>query len=123
MRRVILFLAVAVLALGLAAPAVLAAQPTFDHTGTALMAFNGDVTVPAGDVADAVFVTGGTATIHGKVETVVVLDGSADPPGCHGPFGGRDRRLGQRRWREHRHWRHPDARSYSHRRPGSDRRR
>jgi hypothetical protein len=77
MRRVIVFLAAAVLALGLAAPAVLAAQPTFDHTGTALMAFNGDVTVPAGDVADAVFVTGGTATIHGKVETVVVLDGSA----------------------------------------------
>ena len=34
MRRVILFLAAAVLALGLAAPAVLAAQPTFDHTGT-----------------------------------------------------------------------------------------
>jgi hypothetical protein len=77
MRRVIVFLAAAVLALGLAAPAVLAAQPTFDHTGTALIAFNGDVTVPAGDVADAVFVTGGTATIHGKVETVVVLDGSA----------------------------------------------
>ena len=48
MRRVIVFLTAAVLALGLAAPAVLAAQPTFDHTGTVLMAFNGDVTVPGG---------------------------------------------------------------------------
>ena len=65
MRRVLVFLAAVVLALGLAAPAVLAADPTFDHTGTVLMAFNGDVTVPAGDMADAVFVTGGTATIHG----------------------------------------------------------
>ncbi len=77
MRRVIVFLAAAVLALGLAAPAVLAAQPTFQHNGTVLMAFNGDVTVPAGDTADSVFVTTGTATIRGTVETVVVLDGSA----------------------------------------------
>ena len=77
MKRMIVFLAAVALALGLAAPAVLAAQPTFDHTGTVLMAFNGDVTVPAGDVADAVFVTGGTATIHGTVESVVVIDGTA----------------------------------------------
>jgi hypothetical protein len=76
MRRVIVFLAALALALGVAAPAVLAAEPTFDHTGTVLMGFNGDVTVPTGDAADAVFVTGGTATIGGKVETVVVLDGS-----------------------------------------------
>ena len=61
MRRVILFLTAAVLVLGLAAPTVLAAQPTFDHAGTVLMAFNGDVTVPAGEKADSVFVATGTA--------------------------------------------------------------
>jgi hypothetical protein len=77
MRRVVVFLAALALALGLAAPSVLAAQPTFDHTGTLLVAFNGDVTVPTGETADGVLVTGGTATIHGTVETVVVLDGSA----------------------------------------------
>ena len=77
MRRLFVFLAAVVLALGLAAPVVMAAQPTFDRTGTVLMAFNGDVTVAAGDVADTVFVAGGTATVHGTVETVVVLDGSA----------------------------------------------
>lgn len=77
MRRVFVFLTVAFLAMGLAAPAVAAAEPAFDHTGTLLAAINGDVTVPAGHVADAVFVTGGTATIHGTVESVVVLDGSA----------------------------------------------
>jgi hypothetical protein len=41
------------------------------------MAFNGDVTVPAGESADSVFVATGTATVRGIVETVVVLDGSA----------------------------------------------
>src|SRR6478609_5641330 len=73
MRRVFVVLAALALALGLAAPSVLAAQPTFDHTGTLLVAFNGDVTVPTGDSADGVLVTGGTATIHGTVDTVVVL--------------------------------------------------
>jgi len=77
MRRVFVVLAALALAFGLAAPSVLATQPTFDHTGTLLVAFNGDVTVPTGDSADGVLVTGGTATIHGTVETVVVLDGSA----------------------------------------------
>jgi len=77
MRRAFVFLTAVALALGLAAPSVLAAGPTFDHTGTLLAAVNGDVTVPSGDVADGVFVTGGTATIQGTVETVVVLDGSA----------------------------------------------
>ena len=76
MRRVIVFLAAVALALSVGAPAVLAAEPTFDHTGTMLIAFNGDVTVPTGDAADVVFVTGGTATVSGTVETVVVLDGS-----------------------------------------------
>jgi hypothetical protein len=41
------------------------------------MAFNGDVTVAAGDTADAVVVTRGTATIRGDVGTLVVIDGQA----------------------------------------------
>lgn len=75
MRRLVLFLVTAAFAVTLAAPAVLAAEPRFDQTGTVLIAFNGDVTVPAGETADAVLVTGGTATIAGQVETLVVLDG------------------------------------------------
>ncbi len=77
MRRFLLFLVAAAFAVTLAAPAVLAAEPRFDHTGRVLIAFNGDVTVPAGETADAVLVTGGTATIAGQVETLVVLDGDA----------------------------------------------
>src|SRR3954451_12746411 len=59
MRRVFLVLAAVMLAFGLAAPAVLAAQPTFEHRGTVLMAFNGDFTVPAGESAVSVFVATG----------------------------------------------------------------
>ena len=77
MKRLALVFAAAALAMGLAAPAVLAADPTFDHTGRVLIAFNGDVTVPDGKSADAVLVTGGTATIAGDVQTLVVLDGNA----------------------------------------------
>lgn len=75
MRRIGIVLASFVLAFGLAAP-VLAADPS--HTdGPVLMAFNGDITVPAGDQADVVMVTRGTATIAGDVKTVVVIDGTA----------------------------------------------
>lgn len=75
MRRIGIVLASFVLAFGLAAP-VLAADP--NHTdGPVLMAFNGDITVPAGDQADFVMVTKGTATIAGDAKTVVVIDGTA----------------------------------------------
>ena len=75
MRRIVIVLAGIVLALGLAAP-VLAADPK--HTdGPVLLAFNGDITVPAGEQADFVMVTGGTATVAGDATTVVVLDGQA----------------------------------------------
>ena len=92
MRRVIVFLAAAVLALGLAAPAVLAAHPTFDHTGTVLMAFNGDVTVPPGETADAVFVPHGTATSAARSRR---SSSSTDRRSSKalGRFGLRDRRL------------------------------
>jgi len=75
MRRMFIALASIVLVLGLAAP-VLAADP--DHRdGPVLMAFNGNITVPAGDHADVVMVTRGTATIAGDVTTVFVIDGTA----------------------------------------------
>lgn len=57
-------------------PAVLAAEPQ-SYTGKVLMAFNGDVSVPAGERVDAVVVVHGTATIDGEVTSVVVVDGSA----------------------------------------------
>jgi hypothetical protein len=75
MRR--LFAAAAAVALLLTfTPAVLAAD-TFTHTGRVLMAFGGDVTVPAGEHADAVLVVQGTATIAGDVNAIVVIDGTA----------------------------------------------
>jgi hypothetical protein len=80
MRRIGIVLASFVLAFGLAAP-VLAADP--NHTdGPVLMAFNGDITVPAGDQADFVMVTKGTATIAGDAKTVVVIDGTATLTGA-----------------------------------------
>jgi hypothetical protein len=75
MRRIVIVLAGIVLAFGLAAP-VLAADPKHQD-GPVLLAFNGDITVPAGDQADFVLVTGGTATVAGDATTVIVLDGHA----------------------------------------------
>ena len=76
MKRLLLIIATVAILMGLAAPTVLAADPG-EHNGQVLMAFNGNVTVPAGEVADAVFVTNGTATIAGDVKSVVVLSGTA----------------------------------------------
>jgi len=76
MKRLFLVIATVAILMGLAAPAVLAADPS-QHNGSVLMAFNGNVTVPAGEHADAVFVTDGTATVHGQVGSVVVIHGSA----------------------------------------------
>lgn len=59
-----------VLALGLAVP-VLAADPGAPATGRVLFATGGDLTVPAGDVADTVIVVNGHAEILGRVGAVV----------------------------------------------------
>ena len=64
MRRIFIILAGIVLALGLAAP-VLAADPK-PAGSSVLMAFNGDITVPADQRADVVMVTDGTAKISGE---------------------------------------------------------
>ena len=62
------------------APMALAADETA-RTGRVLIS-TGDVTLPAGDQADLVLVTNGTAHVAGAVETVVVIDGSADLTGA-----------------------------------------
>jgi hypothetical protein len=63
-------------------PVVLAADPSLPHNGRVLISTNGDVTVPAGERADAVIVIRGSATIAGEVNTVVVVDGAANLTGA-----------------------------------------
>ena len=59
------------------APVVLAADEDLPHTGRVLMAFGGDIAVPAGEQADVVFVANGDADIAGTVNTLTVIDGNA----------------------------------------------
>ena len=59
------------------APVVLAADEDLPNTGRVLMAFGGDIAVPAGDQADVVFVANGDADIAGTVKTLTVIDGNA----------------------------------------------
>lgn len=77
MKRLLLIIAAVALVMSVAAPGVLAADPGADHHGRVLMAFNGDVAVPAGDVAETVVVVTGKATIQGRVDSLVVVDGTA----------------------------------------------
>ena len=76
MKRLFIILATVAIFIGTAAPAVLAADPS-QRDRPVLMAFNGNVTVPAGEQADVVLVTNGTATIAGDVQNVAVIHGSA----------------------------------------------
>ncbi len=77
MRR--LFAAVAALAIAaiLVAPGASAEDGAMIHTGRVLISTGGDFTLPAAEQADAVVVVGGTATIAGEVNTIVVVDGRA----------------------------------------------
>jgi hypothetical protein len=77
MNRLFLVLATVALLLGLAAPAVLAANPTADEHGQVLIGINGNITLPSGEQADAVVVANGDATIHGQVKSLVVVNGAA----------------------------------------------
>lgn len=52
------------------------------HTGRILISTGGDLTLPAGEQADLVLVTNGTAHIAGTANTVVVIDGTADVTGA-----------------------------------------
>ena len=57
-------------------PVALAAGPSFAHDGRVLISIGGDVTLPAGEHADAVIVINGTATILGEANSVVAFDGA-----------------------------------------------
>src|SRR5205085_10106977 len=74
------FLVALVLAV-LSATTAIAAESTMPHSGRVLVATGGDLVVPAGDQADAVIVIRGHAEILGRVNAVVVVDGTASVTG------------------------------------------
>ena len=74
--------AVLILALGVAAPSVAAADEVLPHTGRVLVSVEGDVALPAGEHADVVVVVRGAARISGEVNTIVVIDGSLEMTGA-----------------------------------------
>jgi hypothetical protein len=82
MRRLLLLLGLVLVAFLIAVPAVVAADPTMAHTGRIVVSTQGDATIPAGDHADVLVVTGGTATVAGEVDTLIVVDGSAHVSGA-----------------------------------------
>ena len=76
MRRFLGLTAGLLIALAVLVPAAMAADPAISHSGRVLIQTNGDVTVPAGEVADAVLVVNGSATIEGQVAFIMVVDGN-----------------------------------------------
>jgi hypothetical protein len=73
----LLVVAAVVFGLALAAPVVLAADPV-TQTERVLVSTQGDVTIPAGEEADVVVVVRGNANIQGAVNTLVVVEGTAN---------------------------------------------
>jgi hypothetical protein len=70
-----------VLAMFLLAPLAVAAEE-MQHSGRILISTQGDITLPAGEQADLVLVTNGTAHIAGDANTVIVVDGVAELTGA-----------------------------------------
>ena len=70
-----------VIAMFLLVPLAVAAEES-PHSGRILISTQGDITLPAGEQADLVLVTNGTAHIAGDANTVVVIDGVADLTGA-----------------------------------------
>lgn len=81
MRRPIALLGALTLVLALV-PAVALAADSLPHSGRVLISTSGDLTIPAGDQADAVIVINGTATIAGTVNVLVVVEGTAVTQGA-----------------------------------------
>jgi hypothetical protein len=77
MKRLAGLFGAVVLVAAIGAPVVLAADEDLPTTGRVLMAFGGDIAVPAGEQADVVFVANGDADIAGTVNTLTVIDGNA----------------------------------------------
>jgi MFS family permease len=82
MKRIAALFASLVFVAVIGAPVALAADESLPHTDRVLMAFNGDIAVPAGEHADVVFVVRGDADIAGTVNTVTVIDGTATIQGA-----------------------------------------
>ncbi len=82
MRRLLIVLGLVLVAFLIAVPTVVAQDSSTADTGRVVISTKGDISIPAGDQADVVLVTGGKATIAGQVKTVVVVDGSADITGA-----------------------------------------
>jgi len=82
MKRLLAITVSLLLAFLVFSPVVFAADPSLPHDGRVLISTGGDVTVPAGEHADAVIVVNGTATIAGEVNTVLVVDGAANLSGA-----------------------------------------
>jgi hypothetical protein len=77
MRRLFTIVASVAILLAFFVPTALAAGPDVAARGGVIIAVEGNVDVPAGGHRDAVIVVNGTATIHGDVRAVVVAGGSA----------------------------------------------
>ena len=77
MRRLAALLGVGLLIAAIGAPVALAADESLPTSGRVLMAFGGDISVPAGEQADVVFVVNGDADIAGTVNVLTVIDGTA----------------------------------------------
>jgi hypothetical protein len=71
-----------VIALFVLAPLAFAAEE-MPHSGRVLISTGGDITLPAGEQADLVLVTNGTAHLAGDANTVVVIDGRAELTGAN----------------------------------------
>ncbi len=82
MKRLLLSLVAGVLLVAVAAPA-LAADDGLPDSGRVVFVIGGDIDIPAGDQADAVIVIGGSATVAGTVNALVVLDGTASLAGAN----------------------------------------
>ena len=83
MRRILTLLPLIVFVAVIAgAPVALAADQALPHSGRVLMAFGGDIAVPAGEQADVVLVVDGDADIAGTVNTLTVIEGSATVRGA-----------------------------------------
>ena len=82
MRRLLLLIGLLLVAFLIVVPAALAADPSMAHTGRVVVSTNGDATIASGDQADVLIVTHGVATVAGDVDTVIVIDGSANLSGA-----------------------------------------
>jgi hypothetical protein len=81
MRRIVTIAAAMLIVMLLLVPVALASD-AMPHSGRVLISTQGDITIPANEQADFVMVVTGTATIAGEVNSIVVVNGSANLTGA-----------------------------------------